>query len=143
MKKFRFALEGLERVRRQAVREEEIRLAERLQMERTVRSERDRVEGILVRSDLERPEGDASALSIWEIRRQWLREEIGRLDGEVTRANEATSFQRGRLEDAERRRQVVDRIRERQRLEYVREMLKEEQRELVEIAGQADYRKAA
>ncbi|MCA9754484.1 MAG: flagellar FliJ family protein [Candidatus Eisenbacteria bacterium] len=92
---------------------------------------------------MERPEGDASALSIWEIRRQWLREEIGRLDGEVTRANEATSFQRGRLEDAERRRQVVDRIRERQRLEYVREMLKEEQRELDEIAGQADYRKAA
>jgi flagellar biosynthesis chaperone FliJ len=143
MQRFRFALEGLERVRRQEVRGEEIRLAERLRAEQTVRSERERVRGILLGSDAERPERDVRALSIWETRRQWLRTEIVRLEAELSRAKCATREQRTRVQDAERKRQVVERIRERQRLDYVRETLREEQKELDEVGSRAGARKAA
>lgn len=143
MQKFRFALEGLERVRRQEVRGEEIRLAERLRSERTVRAERERVWGILSDSDAERPDNDPVALGIWEARRQWLRQEIVRMEVELERAANATLLQRRKLEEAERRRKVVERLRERQTLDYVRELLREEQKELDEVAARGESRKAA
>ncbi|MBM3318717.1 MAG: flagellar FliJ family protein [Candidatus Eisenbacteria bacterium] len=138
MKKFRFALHGLERIREIEVDRARARLAD---SERARQAEE---EGIM-RLDAALAAGagacprqgrlDGAALAAEDRYLGALRdrreEAVGRLGAWIrTVESDRRRFTRARQE-----RQAVERLRERRYLEFVQEVLREEGRELDEVAG--------
>lgn len=145
MKKFRFALQGLERIREAGVDRAQAQLAG---SERARRAEE---EGLMrLDQDLAAHAGscprqgrlDSAALvaedrylGALRVRREAA---LGRLDQWV----ETVEADRRRLSRARQEHKAVERLRERRYLEFLREVLRDEGRELDEVAGVRHRRRA-
>lgn len=143
MKRFRFALEGLEKVRQARVDEAQLALA-RSEMAR--RAEEERVmsleQGIAATAGASQREGilDLNALIeeeqyIDELRRQ-RSDAFERLETWIT----AVEADRVRLLNARKEQKALERLRERRYLEFMREVMRDETQTIDEAAGKADWR---
>lgn len=146
MKKFRFPLEAVARVRAHEVRREELRLAETGRRRAEARAMRDQARQGLREVLHEAPVGelvDASDFLHWDERRTRAIETVER--GEDRLAQWALRFEEDHvgLMRARQREEAVERLRDRRYAEFVRELLRGEQAELDEFAGRADQRRRA
>lgn len=139
MKKFHFALDGLVRVREHEMHVQEARVASAahaLQQARDRRAGRGReLEAHL----LARPTGvcvDLHSLRIWDENRVEISRRLGREQETVDQWVQRVHAEQHELELAHRRHEAVLKLRERRYLEFMRTLLREEQREADERSGQ-------
>jgi flagellar export protein FliJ len=143
MKRFRFALEGLEKVRQARVDEAQLALA---RSEAARRAQEGRImsleQEIATTAAESKREGilDMNALLeeeqyIDDLRRQ-RGEALERLETWIT----AVEADRQRLLNARKEQKAIERLRERRYLEFMREVMREETQMIDEAAGKADWR---
>lgn len=143
MKRFRFALEGLEKVRQARVDEAQLALA---RSEAARRAEEERVmsleQDIATTAVESQREGvlDMNALIeeehyIDDLRRR-RSEALERLETWIT----AVEADRLRLLNARKEQKALERLRERRYLEFMREVMRDETQTIDEAAGKADWR---
>jgi len=146
MKKFRFSLEGVSKLQGMAVRHSELTLARAWEALLHAESERTSKQSALSRSVHSAPRGSFVAVQHLcdhdaEVRRLQveLAKSSTRRDGQAALADAA----RGNLIEARRRAKAVEKLRERRYLEFVREILREEQKGMDETASRRYQEKRA
>jgi flagellar protein FliJ len=143
VKRFRFALEGLEKVRQARVDGARLALAK---SEAARRAEEERImsleQGIATTAAESQREGilDLNALIeeeqyIDDLRRR-RGEALERLETWIT----AVEADRLRLVNARKEQKALERLRERRHLEFLREVMRDETQTIDEAAGKADWR---
>jgi flagellar FliJ protein len=146
VRKFHFSLEPLVRVRSLAVREREVALAraqEALQEAEKRRQEKE--------VELRRALGTAPRGAVVQVRellemdaeRRRLRGQLHRAEQQLAQSGGQVEQERSHLLDARRDEKVVGKLRERRYFEYIRELLRHEQKALDEVAGRAAQKKRA
>ena len=146
MKKFRFPLEAVARVRRQEVRQQELRLADTARQQKEAEAQRDQARETLGQVLHEAPQADevdASDFLHWDERRTHALDSVEREEERL--AQWALRFEEDRVDlmKARKKEEAVDRLRDRRYAEFVLEVLREEQAELDEFAGREDQRRKA
>jgi flagellar export protein FliJ len=136
MKRFRFALDGLVRVREQEVRDQQIRLANAARACEQARQERDERQALLDRLTLPRSASiDPAEKASLEEDRATLRRQLQRDEQSVRLHAERLRAEQEELERVNQRKEAVVNLRERRYLEFVRAVLRDEQKEHDEIAS--------
>jgi len=136
MKRFRFALDGLVRVREQEVRDQQIRVANAaraLEKARRIRDERQALLDRTVEPDSARL--DAAEKAALEEDRAALRRQLRKDTQLVELHAEQLRAEQEELERLNQRKEAVLDLRERRYLEFVQAVLREEQKEHDEIAS--------
>ena len=141
MKRFRFPLDGLQRVREQQVREREIALARKVKEHRETGRMRDGQMERLEVSVRKAPRGqvvDVTELLESERERHRLRRDLR--DTEEKLAGWALQIEEERVHllTAHREAEAVARLRERRYLEFVREVLRADQKQTDEVASRGE-----
>ena len=139
MKKFKFRLESLLKVKEHLERE---RQKEHAEARERVARQRDRLSGLdaqrqtTVRQQRERLTGDISVADLLVCSRYLVKLKSSTMEGtEILRGLEAEADQsRDRLIDASRQKKIYDKLRERQREKYLEELKRLENKEIDEIA---------
>ncbi len=143
MKRFRFALQGLEKVRQAKVDEARLALA---RSEAARQAEEGRI--MSLEQGIEATAAEANRVGVLDMN-ALLEEEryVGELRRRRAEALErletwiaAVEADRTRLMTARKEQKALERLRERRHLEFLREVLREEAQTLDEAAGQADWR---
>lgn len=139
MKRFRFALDGLVRVREQEVRDQQIRLASAARAYEQARRARDERQALLDRTTLPRnarvePPERASL----EEDRAALRRQLRRDEQTLALHAQKLRSEQEELERLNQRKEAVLGLRERRYLEFVQAVLRDEQKEHDEIASRME-----
>ena len=136
MKRFRFALDGLVRVREQEVREQQIRLANAARAFENARRIRDERQALLDRTLAPRSARlDAAEKAALEEDRAALRRQLRRDTQSLELYAQQLRAEQEELERLNQRKEAVLNLRERRYLEFVQAVLREEQKEHDEIAS--------
>ncbi len=146
MKKFRFPLEAAARVRDLAVREREIELAGALREKEAAELARRRSEESWRRSLGRARPGtvvDVRELLERDAERRRLRAVLGHDEERFRRSGDTVDSERSRLLTARRDAQAVEKLRERRYVEFLRAVLREEQKATDETASRRDQMKKA
>lgn len=143
VKRFRFALQGLEKVRQARVDAARLALA---RSERTRREEEERI--MSLEQEITATAADAKRDGVLDL--NVLLEEEQYIDDLRHRRGEAlerletwiaaVEADRQRLLRARKERKALERLRERRYLEFVREVMRDETQSIDEAAGKADWR---
>jgi len=146
VKKFSFPLEGVSKLRERAVRDRELALAraheELAEAEQAQRASQE---------ELRRAVAHAPAGTIVHVRhlleldaeRRRLRADLLRKERRVESTHQKVVADRDQLVAARREAQVVERLRERRYLEFLRACLREEQKQTDEVAGRRHRTRSA
>jgi len=133
MKRFRFPLNGLARLREQQVRQQERRLAVVLSRLKSAETIRDRIlMQLRLKVDampLEAEWSVAERLHLDQEQEQ-LRRSLRHAAAQIQEENRQVLEERERLHAVERDREVLDRLREQKQAEFLRDLMKQEQQEL-------------
>lgn len=136
MKRFRFALDGLVRVREQEVRDQQIRLANAARAYEQARLVRDERQALLDRLTLPPSASiDPAEKASLEEDRAALRRQLQRDEQSLRLHAERLRAEQEELERVNQRKEAVLNLRERRYLEFVRAVLRDEQKEHDEIAS--------
>jgi flagellar FliJ protein len=138
MRKFRFPLEGVARVRELAVRRREVTLA-RAREELARAEEQRRLDAEAIRQSLR----SAPRGSVVQVRQllerdrelQRLRARLARQEEVLAEREAGMADERSRLLEARRDAKAVEKLRERRYVEFVREVVREEQKGTDEVAS--------
>lgn len=143
MKRFRFALQGLEKVRQARVDEARLQLA---RSEETRRAEEERI--MSLEQKIAQTAAESKRDGVLDM--QALLDEDRYLDDLRQRRGEAlerlenwiaaVEADRQRLLRARKEQKALERLRERRYLEFVREVMRDETETIDEAAGKADWR---
>ena len=133
MKRFRFPLNGLARLREQQVRQQERRLGLALARLKSAEAIRDRIT-----TQIDLKVQSTSTDSLWSVadrvaldqEQEQLRRALAQAALQIREENRNVLEERERLQAVERDREVLDRLREQKQEEYLRELMKHEQQEL-------------
>lgn len=146
MKKFRFTLEGVSKVRGHEVKSRQAALAESARQLSAAQGSQARLVEAL-RASLNRPahpgEVPVADLVDLERERQSLRTALDRSDERIRGWLRKVETERDELIEARRKAEAVEKLRERRYLEFVREVIREEQATTDEVAGRTAQKKAA
>jgi flagellar biosynthesis chaperone FliJ len=136
MKRFRFALDGLIRVREQEVRDQQIRLAGAARFQEEARRRRDERIALLSRTMLPASvRVDIAEMAALEEDRAALRRQLRRDEETLALCTERLREEQRRLEHANQRKEAVVELRQRRYLEFMRQVMRNEQKEHDEIAS--------
>jgi flagellar FliJ protein len=146
MRKFRFPLEGVARVRELAVRRREVDLAQAHEALARAEEARRRSEEELRRSLRSAPQGTVVQVRQLLEQDRALRRLRSRLQSEHETLDSSAAGvdrQRGLLLEAKREAEAVDKLRARRYQEFLREVLREEQKATDEVASRRMREKRA
>ena len=143
MKRFRFALHGLEKVRQARVDEARLRLA---RSEGTKRAEEERI--MSLEQEIAATAADSKRDGVLDmnalLEEDRYIDDLRRRRGEALERLEtwiaAVEADRQRLRLARKEQKALERLRERRYLEFVREVMRDETQTIDEAAGKADWR---
>jgi flagellar protein FliJ len=138
MRKFRFPLEGVSRVRELKVQSCQADLAKTLQELEAAEKERQKTEQELRRSIQGAPKGlvvQVQHLLEQDARLRQLQAEARRQEEGLAEGRTQADLDRGRLADARKGVKAVEKIRERRYVEFVRAVVREEQKFTDEVAA--------
>lgn len=147
MKKFSFKLEPVLKIR---IHEEELQkqaFARQMQQLVTLKERHDEVRDELERYSDEHEREHISLRSPAEYQRHYAfiqskQQELARLDDEIEQSKERTEQERKKLIVANQKTRVLENLKEKKRLEYLKEVDREEQKVMNEIATQRFHRKS-
>lgn len=138
MRKFQFSLEGVSRVREQLVKSRELELAKATHELVAAEAARHRLADALKRSLRAAPDGavvDVTELLALERDRRRLATEMKRENVRIETWLRRVETERMALLHARRQAEAVEKLREKRYLEFVRSVIREEQKLTDEVAG--------
>lgn len=134
-KKFSFKLQSVLNLRKYKVEEAKLSLSEamsiRLEKDRLI-AERQRYHEELLRSEIKSTK--AVDFQVLINHRSFVEQEIERLENEKSHILEIEALRKKKLAGAMQKEKVFDKLKEKQRLQHIDEMQKEENQQLDEIA---------
>lgn len=146
MKKFQFGLEGVARVRKHELTTRQTALAEASRELQAAEETRTRLVAVLKETLEHSPRGsvvDIRALLTLERERESLRRQLLRENLRVEQSLDRVERERRHLLESKRRSEAVEQLRQTRYAEFVREVLRDEQKATDEVAGQRRLRGAA
>jgi flagellar protein FliJ len=146
VKKFQFSLEPLAKVRSLAVRQREVALARAQEALADAEARRLEKEEELRQALNTAPRGaivQVRELLEMDAERRRLRGQLRHAEQQLVRSSGAVEDERSHLLDARRDEKVVGKLRERRYFEYIRDLLRHEQKALDEVASRGTEKRRA
>ena len=148
MKRFRFPLSGVQRVREEETKQEQRKLARHHRAESQARENledamNEEGKGMETARDQLRSRNNAWEVHQGRLHLEELRSQRETAAERVTETAQLTERAREGFQAAERREKILDRLRNRRYSEFVTFVLRDEQKEMDEAAAQQFHRRAA